>query len=210
MNDVKERNATIANKKGSIKLLLGCAAFVGGALTALSVAAPAMAATTGSAPALSGVKEMIVESVKIGTSQANGNLCALTRGEIDTAFLKMLRNYGLPAFSPVEAKPPQIGVGRIDLVPEIVSISSQGTECSNWVALSAQTHSTVRVPPIETPRNVVVTYWRGGLMLNNSETTQARSVMEALEKLVRQFSEQYRLDQPPPMPNLDDEPADRR
>jgi hypothetical protein len=202
MSAERRRKETTVNKRdlgvrfAGILLALGLYASPSAAETATAV----------SAPAFSGVKEIIVDSVHMSLT-ANGTGCALARGEVDTALLKMLKNAGLPVFSPVDAKPPMLGVGRIDLIPEIVSISSQGTECASWVALSAQTHSTVRVPPIETPRNVVVAYWQGGLLIDSSATNQPRAIMEALEKLSVQLAQQYRLDQPPPLPDFGDDDA---
>jgi len=37
-------------------------------------------------------------------------------------------------------------------------------------------------------------------MLASSQSTHSRTVEEALDKLAKKFAQQYRLDQPPPLP----------
>ena len=60
---------------------------VGGFVALL--ASPALAAVAGSAPAMSGVKEILVQPVRMGRTSisADSTYCALARGEIDTTFL---------------------------------------------------------------------------------------------------------------------------
>jgi len=185
-----------------VVILSGLAFF----LLGLSSSAQA-AAVEGSAPALSNVESIVLQSVRVGgTTNGVGNVtnaCSIARGEIDTALIKILKNYGLPITVPQNAKPAHVGFARIDLVPEVVTSNNQdSSECTTWISLSAQTNSTVRIPPVETPRNVVVTYWRGGLLVTSSPTANGRAINDALDKLARQLSQQYKLDQPPELPDL--------
>lgn len=184
---------------------------MGGALLALFALgfspAPVLAAATngtagmeGAAPALSGVGEMVLQTARVGgsSSTATTNACAVGRGEIETLLFKILKNYGLPVVQAMKAMPQRLDVARVNIVPEIVTASSSdGGECTAWISISVQTDSTVTVPPIPTPRNVLVTYWRGGLLVNGSATANARAVSDALDKLARQLTQQYKLDQPP-------------
>lgn len=169
-------------------------------------AAPALAASNGTAgmlgaaPAMSGVGEMMLQTPHLGGSSATANTsaCAVGRGEIETSLYKILKNYGLPVVQAMKAMPQRLDVARVNVLPEIVTAASQDTsECSAWVSLTIQTDSTVTVPPIATPRNIIVTYWRGGLLVSGNATANSRAVIDALDKLARQLVQQYKLDQPP-------------
>jgi hypothetical protein len=164
---------------------------------------------TATAPAMSGVQEVLLQYAKIGNN-AKAGACTVTPGEITSALYASLKSYNVPAVSVIDAKPAMIGVARIELIPEIVSLNSQGVDCTSWVSLVAQTQNTLRIQPIETPRSVIVTYWRGGMLVNSNQTTHPHAIKEAFEKLSSQFSQQYKLDQPPELPNLDAPPADAK
>ena len=158
----------------------------------------------GAAPALSNVKEMLVQNVRTGgTSAAKG--CGVNQEALLAVLIKDLKNYNLPAFSLIEAKPSQMDMARIELLPEVITSNTQGVECTSWVALTAQSLATVRIPPVETPRNIVVTYWRGGILVSSAETSHGQVVADNFDKLARQLSLQFNRDQPPPMPPLGDE-----
>ncbi len=153
----------------------------------------------GSMPALSGVKEMLVQDIRFG-GDTNKASCGMRHDMLAAHILKTLKDFSLPAVSVLEAKPARIGVPRIDIVPEILASHHQNMECTTWVSLTAQTHNTLRVPPIETARNVIVTYWRANLLVNSLETIHQKAVFEAYIKLIRNLSQQYLMDQPPPLP----------
>ncbi len=174
------------------------------------LATPAFAASNGTAgmvgaaPAMSGVGEMLIQAPRLGgtSSTANTSACAVGRGEVEASLYKILKNYGLPVVQAMKAMPQRLDVARVNVLPEIVTAASQDTsECSAWVSLTIQTDSTVTVPPITTPRNVIVTYWRGGLLVSGSATANSRAVVDALDKLARQLVQQYKLDQPPKLPD---------
>lgn len=157
-----------------------------------------------STPALADVKEIVVQSPRITTTLATKQ-CDVKPEEMQGFLVKALRNYGLPAFSLLEAKPARMDMARVELHTEIVTSNSVSGECTSWISISVQTHNTLRIPPVDTPRSVIVTYWRGGLMVNSVELTHERVIAGSLEKLGRQLATQFRLDQPPPMPTFDDE-----
>ena len=175
------------------------------ALLAFTIA-PALAADeVGSAPAMFGVKEVLLQYARMGSSKA-AEACGIPREELMGILAKELKDSNVPTTTVTQAKPPIMGEARIELVPEISSINSQGTDCISWLSLSAQSQSTAQILPVKIPRNVVVTYWRSGQLVGSSQTTHKRVLGDAFQKLIRQFAQQYRLDQPPILPALD-EPA---
>jgi hypothetical protein len=161
--------------------------------------APSLAEAQGSAPALFNVGEIIVQYTHFGDPQA-ADACGLVREDLANIINKSLIEDGVPAFPVTDAKPAQIGVARIDLVPEIYSFSSNGLDCVSWISLTAKNTATVEVPPVDAPRSVTVIYWQQGLMLSSSQSLHARVVGEAMQKLVKKFAQKYKLDQPPPLP----------
>ncbi|MDD5587197.1 MAG: hypothetical protein PHY92_09660 [Alphaproteobacteria bacterium] len=201
MSAKNARSAMSANKRKAI----GRSVLVPGILALASFLTAANGyAYEGAAPALSNVKEMVVQGLRISDTAANKN-CGITAETLSKALLKSLKNYGLPAFSLIEAKPSMMGVARIELFPEVVSANTEGIVCTSWVSVSAQTQNTLPLPPIETPRNVIVTYWRGGVLVSSVESTHGKVLADAFEKLARQLSIQFNRDQPPPLPSFGDE-----
>jgi hypothetical protein len=160
---------------------------------------PLTAQAQTSAPALFDVQEIIVQYTHFGDPKT-ADACGLVREDLAKIIGKIMQDNGVPAFSVVEAKPPEIDVARIDLVPEIYTFSGNGLDCTSWVSLTAKSEGNVHVPPVDAPRNVTVIYWRQGLMLSSSQALHARVVGEAMQKLAGQFAQKYRLDQPPPLP----------
>jgi hypothetical protein len=158
----------------------------------------------GAAPALSGVQEILVRTVHLGGGSISKG-CVSSEEKLSGGLVKSFKNYDVPAVSVIDAKPAQIGSARVDMIPEIIVSGSQGLECTSWVSLSAQTQQTLRIPPLEAPRNVIVTYWRGGLMVSSTSTSHPQALADALDKLARQFAQQFKLDQPPPLPASEDE-----
>lgn len=157
----------------------------------------------GSAPSLMGVTEIQVQHARFGNTAASDG-CGLSNSIASGHILEKLKEVQLPAFSVMDAPALKMGVARIDLMPEVVTMQKQGLDCTSWVALMAQSRVSTRIPPIETPRNVTVTYWRGGLMISSPQVSHPRAVREALYKLSLEFAKQYRADQPPPLPDFKD------
>jgi hypothetical protein len=158
----------------------------------------------GAASALSNVKELLVQGLRAGGTSSNEN-CGVDPDVLAKNLLRSLKNYGLPALSLIEAKPAKMGVFRIELLPEVVTSNTQGIECTSWVSLTAETQNTVPLPSAGTPRNVVVTYWRGGILASSAESTHGRVLSDTFDKLARQLSIQYNRDQPPPLPTFGDD-----
>lgn len=195
MNAGNARSAMNGNKRRLVLgalLLTGCLTS-GGAL-----------AYEGAAPALSNVQEMIVQAVRTGGTAA-AKSCGISQEKLLSVLVKELKNYNLPVFSLIEAKPSRMGIARIELMPEVITSNTQGVECTSWVSLTAQSQNTVRIPPVETPRNIVVTYWRGGVLVSSAESSHGQVVADNFDKLSKQLALQYNRDQPPPMPLLGDE-----
>jgi hypothetical protein len=170
-----------------------------GRLALLLAAIPSFACAQGAAPAMFGVEEVIVQIPHFGNDKT-ADECGLDPSELSDILEQTLQQNNVPAVSVAEAKPSVIGIARINLLPDVFSFNSQGLDCTSWVSLAAESRNSVRIPPVDTSRNVTISYWREGIMLASSQTTHERTVGEALRKLARQFATQYKLDQPPPVP----------
>jgi hypothetical protein len=153
----------------------------------------------GAAPGMSDVQEVVVQYVHFTTPKA-ADICGLERETLTNTINKTLTDNAVPAFSVANAKPPMMGVARIELVPEISTISNQSLDCTSWVSLTAQTQSNVRIPPVEVLRNVKIVYWQQGILVPSSQSTHVDQVNDFLTKMAQQFAQQYRMDQPPALP----------
>lgn len=162
---------------------------------------PPVLASEGSAPALSNIQELVVQNIRFGNNTGK-SICGVRDDVLLARVVQDLKSYNLPAFSVMEAKPIKIGVARVEIVPEILSTNSQGIECTSWVSLTAQSNNTLRIPPIETPRNIIVTYWRANILVSSSENAHPQVLNDAFDKLTRKFAQQFRMDQPPPLPDI--------
>lgn len=111
--------------------------------------------------------------------------------------LKALQADNLPAFSVLNAPKRDPNVARIDIYPDVVTLQPREKECVSWVSITAQSREILQINPVATPRNMMSTYWHGGLMVGSSNTAHANTINDAFSKLGAQFSRQYRLDQPP-------------
>ncbi len=165
---------------------------------------PATPSYASSAPALLGVQEVLLQYARFGSDKAE-EACGVTRGEVEKYLQKSLAILGVPVVAMIDAKPPMLGVSRIDLLPEIVSYGGHGAECTSWVALTAQTQNTIRIPPVETPRSVTVTYWKAGMLVNSNTANHSTIILDAFGRLGDKFSRQYKLDQPPPLPTFEEQ-----
>ena len=194
MNGASALNATSASN-----LMRRIASLIGlGVLLTL----PAVAQQGGTA-AMAQVKEVLLQFANFGNTKASGE-CGLSRESLSDELQRTLKLGSVPFIPINEAKPAMMGVARIDLLPEVITVYNEGLGCTSWVSLAAQSKASVRIPPVELPRSVTISYWRGGQMISSNQTSHPRLVIEAIQKLAKQFSEQYRLDQPPPLPNFDD------
>ncbi|MCL2469383.1 MAG: hypothetical protein FWF24_04030 [Alphaproteobacteria bacterium] len=148
------------------------------------------------APPLYGVEEMRLQYPRIVNPEITTN-CGLTNQDLMAIFKKELYDLGLPVFSVVDAPPFKSDVARIDLWPDIVTVQPREKECISWVALTAQSREILKLPPVETPRAVWVTYFSGGLMIGGGRNAHPNAVKEAMNKLGTQLRQQYGNDQPP-------------
>lgn len=193
MNGVNAPNATSAS---NLMRFFPCFVVISSLL-----ALPAMA-QQGSTSAMAQVKEVLLQFANFGNTKASGE-CGLSREGLNDDLQRTLKLGSVPYVPVNEAKPAMLGVARIDLIPEVITVYNDALGCTSWVSLGAQSKASVRIPPVDMPRNVTISYWRGGQMISSNQTSHARLVTEAIQKLAKQFSEQYRLDQPPPLPNFD-------
>ena len=144
--------------------------------------APSLAFAQGAAPSMFGVEEIVVQIPHFGNDKT-ADQCGLDAEALADVLEEALKQNNVPAVSVAEAKPSLIGVARINLVPDIFSFDSQGLDCTSWVSLSAESHNSVRIPPVDTSRNVTVNYWREGTMLDSSQTTHERTVARSLSQI---------------------------
>ena len=179
---------TNANKSGLCGLLLSA--------SLLTLVSPVAALAQASAPALYDVKELQVQHGRIGNPKASAN-CGTSSGEVSMMVLKALQADKLPAFSVLNAPKQNPNVARIDIYPDVVTLQPREKECISWVSISAQSREILQINPIATPRNLMSTYWQGGMMVGSNVTAHANTINDAFAKLGAQFSRQYRLDQPP-------------
>ena len=153
----------------------------------------------GAAPGMSGVKEVIVQYARFSNPKV-ADTCGLVREDLSAALNKVLTENTIPSIPVADAKPPMMGVARIELVPEIATLDSQDLDCTSWVSLTAESQGNVRVPPIDTLRNVKIIYWQRGTLLSSGLSTHQDTVISTLKKMAEQFARQYQLDQPPTGP----------
>jgi len=152
------------------------------------------------APALFNVQEIQVQHGRIGSAVASAN-CGVSTGEIAAMVLAALKVENLPVFSVLNAPPLRPSVARVDAFPDVITLQPREKECISWVALSVQSKEPLQIDPIKTPRNLITTYWTGGLMVGSSALNHANTIKDAYLKLAEQFGRQYRLDQPPDVSN---------
>ena len=149
----------------------------------------------GAATAMYGVKEILAHYPRINNPEAAG-FCGLAHVDLLAGMMKDLKAYNIPIFPPLEAMPPQIGVSRIELWPEIYTLNNEGIDCTSWVSMSARTENNLTIPPVNIPRSVIINYWDKGTMVTSSESQHMRVVSAALIKLGEDFAKRYVSDQP--------------
>jgi hypothetical protein len=165
----------------------------------LSLLVPRIAHAQGAAPELFGVREVIVEYVKFSDAQA-ANTCGLTREEISADLAKAFEGTNVPAIAAVDAKPPSMGIARIELIPEISSHTDENLNCMSWISLSAESRSNTIISPINTLRSITVVYWRQHTTASSNQSYHPKLVDDVVTKMAQQFATQYRLDQPQDQP----------
>ncbi len=150
----------------------------------------------GAAPALYGVKEVIIQPPKFN-DPAQAEQCGLKRDDVLVALQKAFVGTSVPVTMASEAKPPVMGMARIDLQPELAVHDSDGLDCVTWVSLYAQSRSSAVIAPVSTMRSFTALYWHQGAMVASSRGPHPKLVEELLDKMANQFAKEYKLDQPP-------------
>ena len=185
MNAWNARNATNGNKIGAVALLTALTLF------------PLTAHATNGAGALYDVKEVVVQFTHFVNTQS-ADICGLTREDLTPSIANALKINDVPTTLVTEAKPPKVDEARIDILPDVITLDSgDGLSCTSWISLTAQNAHTLTIPPVKTPRTVNVLYWKNGLLIKTGQVDHKRRVIEAYEKLVKLFAQQYKVDQPP-------------
>ena len=159
----------------------------------LSAFFPMVAEASGAAGAMFSVQAVNLDYVHFGNPKASED-CGLARDDVSNAVKAALQASNLPTVTLAQPKPPIISVARVEVIPEITSIN-QGLDCVSWVSLSAQTENNLTIPPVEILRNVTISYWRQGALINSGQSIHQRAVVEAFQKMAASFGKQYRQDQ---------------
>jgi hypothetical protein len=182
MNGWSGHKAMIGNKRALLVFLLALI--------------PCAAHAQGAAPGMFKVKEIIIQYVRFSDPKV-ADACGLSREDIAKTLAQDVKLANVPAFSIADSTPPEFGVARITLVPEISSVTNHELECTSWISLTAESQTNTIVPPIETLRSVKVVYWRQGTMAVSNQSVHAHLIADTLDKMVAQFAQQYHTEQPP-------------
>jgi hypothetical protein len=156
---------------------------------------PLKAQAQGAAPGLYGVGEIVVDYVKFDDPKAS-DICSLSREDIAVIIAKSFAGTNVPVTAVVDVKPPVAGVARINLVSEISTIVDDSMNCMSWISLSAESRASIVIPPVTTLRGVTVVYWRQHNRVVSGQSLHPERIGETLKKMIDQFAQQYRIDQP--------------
>jgi hypothetical protein len=160
---------------------------------------PFRAHAQGAAPEMFGVNEIVIENARFDDPSASGS-CGLSRDDVAVVLNKIFAGSGVPVVGVIDARPIAAGVARIELIPEISSYMDESLGCVSWLSLSAESHSRVTIPPVNTLRTETIVYWRQHVKVASGQTVHAQKVDELMQEMAKQFIRQYQLDQPPPIP----------
>ncbi len=153
----------------------------------------------GSASELFGVREVVVEYVRFVDPKVSDS-CNLSREKVATVLAKALEGTTVPAIAALDAKPPVMGIARIQLIPQISSHMGENFDCVSWVSLSAESRAAAVIAPVNTLRSFTAVYWRQSVKVASGSAIHPQLVGDMLQKMTAQFAQQYRLDQPPALP----------
>jgi hypothetical protein len=166
-------------------------------LFAFFLVLPSLAQADSAAPEFFGVREIIIQNPRFIDAKAS-DTCGLSRDQVMETLTKGLLAWpNTPAIPVGDAKPPSLGVARVDLVPEIHTRADDNLQCSSWVSLSVENRAKLVVSPVSTLRSVTVVYWRQHALAVSGQSTHVQFVDELLKKMSAQLAQQYKLDQPP-------------
>jgi hypothetical protein len=158
-------------------------------------AAPELSYAQGTAPEMFGVGEVVVEYAQFADPSAS-DTCSLSREQIASVLSEAFVGTKVPAVAASEAKPQILGIARIQFVPMISSHVDENLGCISWISVSAESRINAVIPPVSPPRSVTAVYWRQNAKVSSGQSIHAKKVAEILKKIVDQFAQQYKLDQP--------------
>ena len=149
----------------------------------------------GAAPELFGVREVIINPAQFDDVKA-ASTCGVTREKIGSALAFIFHGTTVPAIADADAKPPSLGIARIQLVPEVFTYANESLDCVSWVSLTAESHANAVISPVTTLRSVKVVYWQQHTKVVSGMTLHDQRITDVLQKMALQFAQQYRADQP--------------
>jgi hypothetical protein len=155
------------------------------------------------------VQEIVVQPPRLG-NKTDSIKCGIHEDEIPGMILPSLKGTALPAFALIDAPAISQDKARIYLLPEVTTMEVMGRACVSYISLIATSQASLPIPPVEIPRNVTVTYWQAGVMLNSSAPSHKRTLETGFEKLATYFSRDYRLAQTPDLPWLKNEKKEEK
>lgn len=166
------------------------------AASCLLAAHPSLAQAQGAAPALYGVKEIVIMPAQINNPKAAED-CGMTRTDVLEILVNAFKEASVPAVDINEAPPSIAEVPRISLRPEVSLINSgQGLDCTSWISLSAESKHNLIVPPIAIPKSVQIVYWREGAITSSTQSAHGQIVHRIVKNLAESFAKQYKASQP--------------
>lgn len=191
------------NKPFFSLVLVGATFFFFASVFPLAAQTPSAVETTASPPppqnsvmGMAFVQEIVVQSPRFGNI-AESKGCGLDERDISDFVFHKMKLDGLPVHSLLDAPPIDPQKARIYILPEVTTMEIKDVACMSYVALSARATASVVVDPIPVPRNVTLSFWNGGVMVNSSNAGHKRMTEGGLERLSERFSRDFRLAQPP-------------
>lgn len=155
------------------------------------ILSPSVVLASGGAPALYGIKGAVIQPV-IFANKKIADQCALRAEDIESSLKKSLQSNGVPAIYSVEVNLDTITPAHVDILPEITTLDIQGFDCVSWVSLVVQTNNNVSVPPVDVLRNVIVTYWHDGSLIQTSQALHERTLEDFFQKAAVKFSVEFK------------------
>jgi len=158
---------------------------------------PSIARADSAAPEMFGVREVIINNASVPDVKAADACGGISRETMTETLVKAFEGTSVPAISYLDAKPPSLGVARIELNSEVYTRTNEDLECVSWISITATSHANLVVPPVNTLRSVTILYWHQRAMVASGQSIHPHVVKDLLQRMATEFAQQYRLDQPP-------------
>ncbi len=175
-----------------------CLTFLGMPFFIATTLSSAADAQTDFAAGLAGVDEILIDYVQFDDPKASEK-CGLTREKIAAAYKETFVNAPFQAIPAAEAKLPLATVARIKLETVISTHIDEMLGCVSWIAMSAQNHTVVSIPPLTAPRDATAVFWQYRTQAYSGQTSHSAKIADVLRKMSDKLIQQYKLDQPPVM-----------